>query len=189
VGINLLIQCVPFRDLKGEEKKWGALCTSYGIFLKNDQGRWQVGEKKYKDITDDLRRRSVVHQAIEYIGTHDAHADKTVCSNHGEVPTGKLLKIPKIFFDDENRLKSEGKPQEGYEMVPRRDEEENPEGNHHIGHNPTDDVHLDSCLNTPAHGFSRGKVCLSTRRTFAPCSERKRAAVEPAGPAPTITTS
>jgi hypothetical protein len=41
----------------------------------------------------------------------------------------------------------------------------------------------------PPHGLSRGNLYLSIRRTFTPFSERNFAAVEPAGPAPTTTTS
>src|SRR3954468_6257441 len=41
----------------------------------------------------------------------------------------------------------------------------------------------------PPHGLSRGKRALSTSRTRAPARERRYAAVDPAGPAPTTATS
>ena len=41
----------------------------------------------------------------------------------------------------------------------------------------------------PPQGLSRGKVHLSIRSTLIPFSAINFAAVEPAGPAPTITTS
>jgi len=41
----------------------------------------------------------------------------------------------------------------------------------------------------PPHGLLRGNLLLSMRTTFIPFSERNFAVVEPAGPAPTTTTS
>src|SRR2546428_2431737 len=41
----------------------------------------------------------------------------------------------------------------------------------------------------PPHGLSRGKRCLSSKRTEAPCSASSRATVLPEGPAPATTAS
>jgi hypothetical protein len=41
----------------------------------------------------------------------------------------------------------------------------------------------------PPHGLSLGNSSLSSKRTLKPFSDKNFAAVEPAGPAPTIDTS